>query len=320
MRYRVTITPPPRPRLALVGFTMFIAAIVGAVLAVACGERGSRDSEARAAEPAAVTPSPAAPQPTALVITGPVTFERADSAFRERHYSAAVSLFSVYTASRPGNPWGHYMLGLSAWKAGDRETAEQEFQKTLALDSTHVKARLNLSRVLIEAGRAKEAFEPLQTVLKLDSTSTTAYRLLGRAHDVLGETDAAIDAYKHAILLDDHDAWAMNNLALVYVDQGRYDEALKPLARAVEIDSSTALFRNNLGIVLERTGHYSAAADAFKAALAIDSTYAKASVSLSRVSSLKEEPALPAVNLAALAQSFVAEVERWRKGTVQPGT
>jgi len=320
MRYRVTITPPPRPRLALVGFTMFIAAIVGAVLAVACGERGSRDSEARAAEPAAVTPSPAAPQPTALVITGPVTFERADSAFRERHYSAAVSLFSVYTASRPGNPWGHYMLGLSAWKAGDRETAEQEFQKTLALDSTHVKARLNLSRVLIEAGRAKEAFEPLQTVLKLDSTSTTAYRLLGRAHDVLGETDAAIDAYKHAILLDDHDAWAMNNLALVYVEGGgRYDDALKPLARAVEVDSTTAAFRNNLGIVLERTGHYSAAADAFKAALAIDSTYTKASVSLTRVSSLKEQPGLQPADLAALAKSFVSEVEGWRKGTVQQG-
>ncbi len=320
MRYRFTITPPPRPRLALVGLTMFIAAIAGAVLVVACGERRSRDSEARAAEPGTVTPSTVAPQPPVAVITGPVSFERADSAFRDKRYSEAVSLFAVYTTNQPDNPWGHYMLGLSAWKAGDRETAEQEFNKTIALDSTHVKARLNLSRVLIETGRAKDAFEPLQTVLKLDSTSTSAYRLLGRAHDAAGETEAAIGAYKHTILLDDHDAWAMNNLALVYVEGGgRYDDALKPLARAVEVDSTTAAFRNNLGIVLERTGHYSAAADAFKAALAIDSTYTKASVSLTRVSSLKEQPGLQPADLAALAKSFVSEVEGWRKGTVQQG-
>ena len=320
MRYQFTITPPPRPRLALVGLTLFIAAIAGAVLVVACSERRSRDSEARAAEPAAVTPSPAAPQPVEPVISGPVSFERADSAFRERRYSEAVSLFALYTAGKPANPWGHYMLGLSAWRAGDRETAEQEFNKTIELDSMHVKARLNLSRILIETGRAKGAFEPLQTVLRLDSTSTSAFRLLGRAYDAVGETDSAIDAYKHAILLDDHDAWAMNNLALVYVEQGRFEDALKPLARAVEVDSSTAPFRNNLGIMLERTGHYPAAAAAFKAALAIDSTYTKASVSLARVTGLKEDPSLSPVDLGSLAQSFIADVESWRKGTAHPGS
>src|SRR2546422_11354611 len=77
MRYQFTITPPPRPRLALVGLTLFIAAIAGAVLVVACGDRRPRDSEARAAE-REVTPSPAATHPTEPVITGPVSFERAD--------------------------------------------------------------------------------------------------------------------------------------------------------------------------------------------------------------------------------------------------
>src|SRR5438128_8343246 len=123
MRYQFTIPRPPRPRLALVGLSLFLAAIAGAVLVVACSERRSRDSEARAAEPAAVTPSTATPQPPGTVIAGPVTFGRADSAFRGRRYSEAVSLFAVYTTSNPDNPWGHYMLGLSAWKAGDREPA-----------------------------------------------------------------------------------------------------------------------------------------------------------------------------------------------------
>jgi tetratricopeptide (TPR) repeat protein len=302
---------------------MFAAAIACAVLIIACGDRRSRSAEAKEPAPPAVASSNASPTPTlseaSPVVTGPVSYERADSAFRENRFSEAVSLFAVYTARRPDNPWGHYMLGLSAWRAGDRETAEQELQKTIALDSTLVKARLNLSRVLIETGRAKEAQDQLQAVLRLDSSSTSAYRLIGRAHNAVGETDAAIDAYKHAILLDSNDVWAMNDLALVYLERGRFEDAVKPLARAVEVDSSTVQFRNNLGLALERAGHYSAAANAFTAALAIDSNYVKASVSRTRVTGLKEDPSLRVVDLAALAQGFVSEVESWRKGTARQG-
>ena len=96
------------------------------------------------------------------------------------------------------------------------------------------------------------------------------------------------------------------------MEQGKYDEALRPLARVVELDSTTATFRNNLGLVLERTGHFSAAAAAYKSALAIDSTYAKASVSLTRVSGLKDGPTITAVDLPAISKSFVDEIESWR--------
>ena len=314
MRYRFTITQPQRPRLFLVGVGMLAAALATAAVVVACSDRGSKSSEARAAELPDVTPSTATPGPgSEPVISGPVTYDRADSAFRDKNYTAAISLFTAYAESKPENPWGHYMLGLSAWKTGDRETAEQQFNKTIELDSTHVKARLNLARVLIETGRHADAEQQIQAVLALDSVNTSAYRLLGRVHDVAGQTDSAIADYQRAIALDDHDVWAMNNLAMVYVEQGKYDEALKPLARVVELDSTTATFRNNLGIALERSGRFGAAADAFKAALAIDSGYAKASVSLARVIVLKEDPSLTPVDLPTLAQSFVGEIEEWRK-------
>ncbi len=324
MRYQFTLTQPARRREAL-GIALLAVCAAATAVFVACSDRRSRAAEARKPAAPAVAPSnatPATPTPSEVspVVTGPVSYERADSAFRQNHFSEAVSLFAVYTTRRPDNPWGHYMLGLSAWRAGDRETAEQELQKTIALDSTHVKARLNLSRVLIETGRAKQAQDQLQAVLRLDSTSTAAYRLIGRAHNAVSETDAAIDAYKHAILLDSNDVWAMNNLALVYLEQGRFEDAAKPLARAVEVDSSTVQFRNNLGLALERAGHYSEAAKAFTSALAIDSNYARASVSRTRVTSLKEDPRLPGVDLAALARSFALEVETWRKSAVRPGS
>jgi len=49
------------------------------------------------------------------------------------------------------------MLGLSAWKQGDRDRAVAAFEQVLEKDSTHVKSQLNLSRVLIEQGKAQDA-------------------------------------------------------------------------------------------------------------------------------------------------------------------
>src|SRR2546427_63181 len=134
------------------------------------------------------------------------------------------------------------MLGLSAWKAGDRETAVNAFTLALEKDSTHVKSHLNLSRVLIEQGHAQEALPHVAAALAIDSTSSEGFRLLGRVKSELSDSDGAIAAYKRAIVLDGRDAWSLNNLARVYMGQGRFEDALGPLARAIEIDSTVAAF------------------------------------------------------------------------------
>jgi predicted Zn-dependent protease len=82
------------------------------------------------------------------------------------------------------------LLGLSTWKSGDRISAAQAFRKALELDSSHVKSRLNLSRVLIEDGRPDEALEQLELVRVGDSTLGEVHRLIGRAHDARGDGQA----------------------------------------------------------------------------------------------------------------------------------
>src|SRR5260370_6634253 len=134
------------PALVMAGI---FSAVIGAYTFAACNER--TPDQAAAGEPVvskgvAVTPVSNA-QP-ARVSSGPVTFEIADSAYRDHRYDDATALFKTYTEGRPTNPWGFYMLGLSAWKAGDRVQAARAFVQELSLDSTHVKTHLNLSRVL----------------------------------------------------------------------------------------------------------------------------------------------------------------------------
>jgi Flp pilus assembly protein TadD len=279
------------PALVMAGI---FSAVIAAYTFAACTERTpdqAAASEMVVSKPAAV--APVSNEAPARVISGPVTFELADSAYREHRYDDATTLFKTYTESRPTNPWGFYMLGLSAWKAGDREQAESAFVQALSLDSTHVKSHLNLSRVLLERAQPESALVHISAVLALDSTSSEPFRLQGRAFEAMGKTDDAIVSYQRAIALDSGDVWAFNNLGALYIRLERFQDAIEPLKTAVGRNDKVATFHNNLGMALERTGRYRAAESEYRAAVAIEGTYGKAVTNLQRVESLKEAPPPP---------------------------
>ncbi|HEU5304195.1 MAG TPA: tetratricopeptide repeat protein [Gemmatimonadales bacterium] len=282
-------------------------------LAAACGgsDRPRTTSSGVSTPTVTATVDTATPSTTSVAVT-PVSYEAAESAFGAGRYAEASEMFASYTGAHPENPWGHYMLGLSAWKAGDRGKASIAFDQALQLDPSHRKSLFNSSRVLLESGKPREALERVERALSLEPMSNEGLRLLGRVRYELGEVDAAIKAYQRALTIDERDVWSMNNLGLIYIQQDRSCEALPPLARAVELRSNAPAFQNNLGTALERSGHPTAAAQAYEAAIAADSTYAKASVALARVTGGGQEPESAPVDLVALSQKFQADIESWR--------
>ena len=280
MRYQFSIDRPHTQGrgLALAVVALISIGVVGYAFA-ACGDR--TPDRASAGEPVVTTPTPLpAPPPAEPVAPTPTT---------------APEFFTV---------------GRTAWKAGDLVRAESAFVQAIALDSTHVRSRLYLSRVLIESGRAGDALQHIETAITLDSTSSEPVRLQGRAYEVLGRSDEAIGAYKRAIVRNPDDVWALNNLGSLYIKVGRSEDALGPIARAIELEKKVAIFYNNLGTALEKTGHFTAAAEAYRAALGVESTYGPATTNLSRVEQLKEDPAAQPVDLVALAKAFVAQINQ----------
>jgi tetratricopeptide (TPR) repeat protein len=253
------------------------------------------------------------------VEVAPVSYERAESTFDAGKYSEAAQLFSAYTESNAENPWGHYMLGMAAWKSGERDRALSAFDRSIELDPTHRKSLYNSSRVLLELGRPQEALDRIEKALGQEPSSSEGLRLLGRARYQLGKADEAIDAYRRALTIDDHDVWAMNNLGLIYIEQDKATEALPPLARAVQLRGNAPVFQNNLGVALERSGFPEAAAQAYEAAIAVDSSYQKASVALARVTSGEQQPETEPVNLAQLAQQFEGQITGWREAGTSGG-
>ena len=250
-----------------------------------------------------------------------VTFADAQTAYNKRHYREATESFDNYVQRHPGNSFGLYMLGLSAWKSGDLDRARDAFERSLAIDSTNVKTLLNLGRVLLDQGKPNDALDRVNTAIALDSGSADAHRMLARVHVALGEREPAEEEYRVALSIDPGDSWSMNNLGLLLIDPGRYEEALPPLARAVELRPDAPAFANNLGVALERTGHPGAAANAYRGALAADSTYAKAQRSLARVTGVTDDSE---IDVSVLASSFNEELQKARearvvaKGVVKP--
>jgi tetratricopeptide (TPR) repeat protein len=224
---------------------------------------------------------------------GPVSFAEADAAYQAKNYGEAARLFEEYTERRPNYAWGHFMLGLSAWKAGDAAKAEGAFEEALRIDPNHLKSLVNLSRVLIDQRRFDEALVQLTHAGEVDPNSVDVQRLLGRVYAAEHKTDEAVDAYRRAIALDARDAWSMNNLGLLLLEQDRADAALPELARAVELRRDVPAFHNNLGMALEHTGRFRAAAAAYRNALEADPGYAKAQQNLARVEAVKTGPEEP---------------------------
>ena len=95
-------------RFPVILMAMLVVTAFAAYAFAACGDRNP--DQARAGEPVSqptgnvpVSNVSTTTEKPALVISGPVTFEIADSAYRERRYDDATTLFKAYTGSRPNN-------------------------------------------------------------------------------------------------------------------------------------------------------------------------------------------------------------------------
>lgn len=288
-----------------------------ALFALGCGGESTPETSTTAGTPVITVASngsvttESAPAKT-VVIPENVSFEDADSAYASGEYGEATLKFSGYVTAHPENPWGFYMLGLSAWKSGENERAIGAFEQALELDPMHVKSHFNLARVLIEVGHPVEAREQIVLAMEIDSMSAEAYRLLGRADYETGDTRAAISDYQEALTLDDQDVWSMNNLGLIYLRQDEPAEALPPLALAVELRGNAPVFRNNLGMALELLGQHAAAEVQYSKAVEADSTYVKAVVNLQRVQGFVQDSTVTPVDLGEVAAGFGEEIQGWK--------
>ena len=181
--------------LLLAAFVCVVCAIGGG--AAACSKRDDTSkSKAHSTEAAHAKPvtTESKPQPGELEkpkASEPLSFADGQAAYQAKKYSDATAIFEAYTERRPGNAWGHYMLGLSAWKNGDFPKSEKAFEKALSIDPHHVKSLVNASRLFIDQTRHDDAIDRLERAADIDPDNREVNRLLAHTYRSQGRTNEA---------------------------------------------------------------------------------------------------------------------------------
>src|SRR5438128_12608707 len=87
---------------------------IAAFMLAACGDKRPHTSDANAAEVSPVSSETASASAPTPAVTGPVSFEDENTAFKEKRYAEAARLVVTYTTATPDNVGGYTVIGLSA--------------------------------------------------------------------------------------------------------------------------------------------------------------------------------------------------------------
>jgi len=203
-----------------------------------------------------------------LVLQKSETFYgKGEGFFKDGDYASATRYLRAEVDGHPDRFYPAYLLGLSLWKEGKLDEAITSLTSATSLDARSVKARVNLGRVLSDAGSYAEALEVANEAIALDPESSPAHNVRGRALLNLDRKDEGIEAFKTAVEKDPANAYAQNNLGYALIGQGRFAEAVPYLEEAVRLKPEIGYFQNNLGMAYERTGQTDKAKAAYRKAV-----------------------------------------------------
>jgi len=109
------------------------------------------------------------------------------------------------------------------------DEAQQAYRRALELDPRHAGARVNLGRLLHEAGHAFAAATQYRLALGISPGDPIAAFNLGVALEDLGRLADAIAAYEQALAADPDAADAHFNLARLFEKEGKAAAAIRHL-------------------------------------------------------------------------------------------
>jgi putative PEP-CTERM system TPR-repeat lipoprotein len=115
--------------------------------------------------------------------------------------------------------------------SGDSISAENLFNKALALDERAIEPRMNLARVALNRSNLERATEYLQQILDDDSTYVDAYSLLANIQLRQGDYAAALQTYEDLLQIDEKQFQALYMSGIIQMEMGDLDTTSQLLSR-----------------------------------------------------------------------------------------
>ena len=111
--------------------------------------------------------------------------------------------------------------------------AEQEFQRTLALNPNYSTGHQWYGEYLSVRGRHEEAIREMQTTLALDPLSPIAHHQAGQTYQQARQYDRAIAEYQQALALNSDFNISYESMSWAYRREGKFAQAIDSLRRGV---------------------------------------------------------------------------------------
>lgn len=127
----------------------------------------------------------------------------------------------------------HATKALMDWLEWDWPVADEEFRRSIALDSGYAPVRLWYALYLSGVGRSDEAVREIRRAYDLDPLSLIVNTEVGRVFELARRDDEASEAYRQTVEIDST-YWAANYLiALFQIRRRQFDSAAAVIARMV---------------------------------------------------------------------------------------
>ena len=149
-----------------------------------------------------------------------------------------------------------------------------EFKNRIAIKYEYKLKLINKAKLEIERKDYDTAIQDCNKAIELDSTHIDAYYYIGIANNEKKEYKNAIEYFKKAIDLNSNHAKAWNNMGFSYEKLNKFDKAIDSYKIAVGFESTYTLAHYNLANAYKHEKQYNIAIESYKKATEIDPNYA----------------------------------------------
>ncbi len=156
-----------------------------------------------------------------------------------------ILLFSDIIEKYPNVYFGYWMMGNFEKVGGNLQSALQNYNKSLELDSTFDDSYYNRAAVLDAMGNNRAAIADYSKCIRINPKSADAYNNRGWDHFISGDTVLALQDIDSAIRLKPDYYEAYNNRGWIYTLSGRSNEAMSDFDQSLTINAKFSKARFN---------------------------------------------------------------------------
>ncbi|PYG89901.1 lipopolysaccharide biosynthesis regulator YciM [Ruminiclostridium sufflavum DSM 19573] len=165
----------------------------------------------------------------------------------------------------------YYNIGVTYLNIGKADFALENFEKSLAINSSFVNAKEGVGRVLVQNGRNAEAVSYYEEILEKDSNNYIIGLLLGKLFVELNDTGRARKCLEQCIRNKPDIPDAYTELGKLYMSEKNYQEAAKLYKKYISIRDDDFTGHYNLAGCCYQTGEFKKAVTEYQKAIMLNS-------------------------------------------------